>query len=308
MGCTTMTYPTIEGKIIKQEKIELDISNINKGKELSQAQIIINLITNLRNKIIYDLDHLIYVTGACIFKNPNIIHCVKCLFFLISSECEGILNNAEFVYKEDPPFFNINKGKITEETQNILNEFLEFIINLKDYRVIINQLDKELPRLMYILFENNNNISKENLNKIQKAINLFQDLSKMRNNILRDYKNQIYDLMMSNSNFCKPINIIGKLSLEKKIKDKYEIAFLFNQLKDDQDFIRFFRKEEMALYKNINEAKEIMEKKLRQEKMDYDDKGININNYGFNKLNYSSSLSGSLNTLTSSYKMNLPNS
>lgn len=308
MGCTTMTYPTIEGKIIKQEKIELDISNINKGKELSQAQIIINLITNLRNKIIYDLDHLIYVTGACIFKNPNIIHCVKCLFFLISSECEGILNNAEFVYKEDPPFFNINKGKITEETQNILNEFLEFIINLKDYRVIINQLDKELPRLMYILFENNNNISKENLNKIQKAINLFQDLSKMRNNILRDYKNQIYDLMMSNSNFCKPINIIGKLSLEKKIRDKYEIAFLFNQLKDDQDFIRFFRKEEMALYKNINEAKEIMEKKLRQEKMDYDDKGININNYGFYKLNYSSSLSGSLNTLTSSYKMNLPNS
>ena len=308
MGCTTMTYPTIEGKIIKQEKIELDISNINKGKELSQAQIIINLITNLRNKIIYDLDHLIYVTGACIFKNPNIIHCVKCLFFLISSECEGILNNAEFVYKEDPPFFNINKGKITEETQNILNEFLEFIINLKDYRVIINQLDKELPRLMYILFENNNNISKENLNKIQKAINLFQDLSKMRNNILRDYKNQIYDLMMSNSNFCKPINIIGKLSLEKKIRDKYEIAFLFNQLKDDQDFIRFFRKEEMALYKNIKEAKEIMEKKLRQEKMDYDDKGININNYGFYKLNYSSSLSGSLNTLTSSYKMNLPNS
>lgn len=308
MGCTTMTYPTIEGKIIKQEKIELDISNINKGKELSQAQIIINLITNLRNKIIYDLDHLIYVTGACIFKNPNIIHCVKCLFFLISSECEGILNNAEFVYKEDPPFFNINKGKITEETQNILNEFLEFIINLKDYRVIINQLDKELPRLMYILFENNNNISKENLNKIQKAINLFQDLSKMRNNILRDYKNQIYDLMMSNSNFCKPINIIGKLSLEKNIRDKYEIAFLFNQLKDDQDFIRFFRKEEMALYKNINEAKEIMEKKLRQEKMDYDDKGININNYGFYKLNYSSSLSGSLNTLTSSYKMNLPNS
>lgn len=308
MGCTTMTYPTIEGKIIKQEKIELDISNINKGKELSQAQIIINLITNLRNKIIYDYDHLIYVTGACIFKNPNIIHCVKCLFFLISSECEGILNNAEFVYREDPPFFNINKDKITEETQNILNEFLEFIINLKDYRVIINQLDKELPRLMYILFENNNNISKENLNKIQKAINLFQDLSKMRNNILRDYKNQIYDLMMSNSNFCKPINIIGKLSLEKKIKDKYEIAFLFNQLKDDQDFIRFFRKEEMALYKNINEAKEIMEKKLRQEKMDYDDKGININNYGFYKLNYSSSLSGSLNTLTSSYKMNLPNS
>ena len=75
MGCTNMTYTKMEGKIIKQEKIELDINKINKSKELSQAQSLIDIITNLRNKIIYDYDNLIYNTGACVFKFPSIVHC-----------------------------------------------------------------------------------------------------------------------------------------------------------------------------------------------------------------------------------------
>ena len=304
MGCGSMTYTKIDGKIIKQEKIELEISNINKNKELSQAQTLIYLITNLRNKIIYDYDTLIYNTGACIFKFPNIFHCVKCLFFKISTECQGNLNLAEFVYKEDPPFFNINKKKISTETQTILNELLEFITKLKDYRILIKQLDRETPRLMYIMFENNNNISKENLDKINKSINLFQDLTKLRNNILREYKNQIYDLIMSNSTFCTPINRIGKLAIEKNIKDKYEIAFLFKELKDDNDFIKFFRREDMSLYKSINEAKEIMEKKLKQEKIEEDSNKENIN-LGEYKLNSSTSFAA---TLGSSYKISLQNS
>ena len=304
MGCSTMTYSKMEGKIIKQEKIELDISNLKKTKELSQAQNLIYIITNLRNKIIYDYDSLIYNTGACIFKNPSILHCVKCLFFKISSECDGNLNLCEFVYKEDPPFFNLNKEKISEETQNILSEFFEFITNLKDYRVLIKQLDKETPKLMYIVFENNNDISKENINKINNAISLFHDLVKLRNCILVEYKNQIYDLIMSNTNFCAPINQIGKLAKEKNIKDKYEIAFLLKQFKNDEKFMDYFREEDMTLYKSIKEAKEIMEKKLRQEKLE-DDSNKENNNIGYIRLNSSNSF---ITTLSNSYKIYLPNS
>ena len=304
MGCSTMTYSKLEGKIIKQEKIELDISNLKKTKELAQAQNLIYLITNLRNKIIYDYDNLIYNTGACIFKYPSISHCVKCLFFKISSECEGNLNLCEFIYKEDPPFFNLNKEKISEETQNILNELFEFITNLKDYRVLIKQLDKEIPKLMYIVFENNNDISKENINKINNAISLFHDLAKLRNGILVEYKNQIYDLIMSNTNFCLPINQIGKLAIEKNIKDKYEIAFLLKQFKNDNNFMSYFKDEDMTLYKNINEAKEIMKKKLIQEKLE-DDSNKENNNFGYIKLNLSNSFAA---TLSSSFKMYLPKS
>lgn len=295
MGCSTMTYTKMEGKIIKQETIELDISNINKNKELSQAQSLITIITNLRNQIIYDFDNLIYNTGACIFKCPNIIHCTQCLFYKISSECCGNLNLAEFTYKEDPPYFIINKEKIKPETQIILDELFEFIIKLKDYKILINQLDKETPKLMYIIFENNNNISKENLDKISKAINLFREMVKLRNNILSEYKNQIYDLIMSNVNYCAPINKIGQLAIAKNVNDIYEIAFLFNQLKNDDNFMKYYRREDMSLYKSIKEAKQNMEKKLVLEKQEE-----NKNNFDIKQLNISLSQSSTLNN---SYKI-----
>ena len=297
MGCGTMTK--MEGKALKQEKIELDISNNNnKIKELSDAQSLIFIITNLYNKIIYDYDSLIYNTGACVFRNPNIIHCTKCLFFKMSSECGGNLNLVEFSFKEDPPFFTLNKDNITPETQIILNELFEFVTNLKNYRIIIKQLDKETPRLMYIIHENNNNVSKENIDKIKQSLSLFHDLTQLGNRILAQYKNQIYDLIMSNSNYCTPINKLGKLASEKNITDKYEIAFLFNKLKNDTDFIKYFRREDWSLYRNIKEAKQIMEKKLNLEKQDEE----------YYKLSYARNNNSfsTYTSLSSSYRMYLP--
>ena len=305
MGCSSMTYSRMDGKIIKQEKIQLDINNIKKNKELLQAQNLIHLITFLRNKIIYEYDNLIYNTGACIFKSPNIMHCVQCLFYKISADCGGNLNSAQFTFKEDPPFFSINEKNISDETKNILNDLMEFITKLKDYRILIKQLDKETPKLMYIVFENSNDVSKDNLNKINKAISLFQDLTKLRNVILMEYKNEIYDLIMSNNSYCLPINKIGNLAIEKNIKDKYEIAFLFNQFKKDEKFMNHFRNEDMSIYKSINEAKEIMKKKLEQEKIQDEDILKENDIINDNKTNKTST--STINNLSSSYKINLPN-
>ena len=305
MGCSSMTYSRMDGKIIKQEKIQLDINNIKKNKELLQAQNLIHLITFLRNKIIFEYDNLIYNTGACIFKSPNIMHCVQCLFYKISADCGGNLNSAQFTFKEDPPFFSINEKKISDETKNILNDLMEFITKLKDYRILIKQLDKETPKLMYIVFENSNDVSKDNLNKINKAISLFQDLTKLRNVILMEYKNEIYDLIMSNNSYCLPINKIGNLAIEKNIKDKYEIAFLFNQFKKDEKFMNHFRKEDMSIYKSINEAKEIMKKKLEQEKIQ--DEDILKENDIINDNRTNKTSTSTINNLSSSYKINLPN-
>ena len=305
MGCSSMTYSRMDGKIIKHEKIQLDINNIKKNKELLQAQNLIHLITFLRNKIIFEYDNLIYNTGACIFKSPNIMHCVQCLFYKISADCGGNLNSAQFTFKEDPPFFSINEKKISDETKNILNDLMEFITKLKDYRILIKQLDKETPKLMYIVFENSNDVSKDNLNKINKAISLFQDLTKLRNVILMEYKNEIYDLIMSNNSYCLPINKIGNLAIEKNIKDKYEIAFLFNQFKKDEKFMNHFRNEDMSIYKSINEAKEIMKKKLEQEKIQDEDILKENDIINDNKTNKTST--STINNLSSSYKINLPN-
>ena len=265
MGCGS-THIKVGGELIKQEKIELNINEHYKSKELTQAQSLIYLITTIRNKIIYEYDNLIYVSGACLFKTPTMAHCTKCILFKICSECEGDLNKANIKFKEDPPYISINSNNFSQSTNFIVSKLFEFIISLRDYKIIMKQIDKETPKLMYILFDNNNRISKDNLEKINKAILLFKDLSKLRTGILVEYKNQIYDLI-NDSNFYKnQINTIGALAYKDKITDIYEIAMLFKNNMDE--FINYFKKEDCIMHNNIKEAKRIMEKKLEKEKIE----------------------------------------
>ena len=266
MGCSS-THLRIDGKIIKQETIKLDITDNNKTKELNQAQALIHLITNIRNKIIYEYENLIYTTGACLFKNPSMLHCTKCILFKICSECQGNINNAEFTFREDPPFLKVKFEKFSQDTNNIIKQLFDFVIQLRDYKIIMKQIDKETPKLMYIVFENNNKISKENIEKINKAIILFKDLNKLRSNILVEYKSQIYDLLMNNKLYLDQINKIGEIAYKNNITDIYEITMLFkDNIIRDEEYINNFRKEEYAMYNSIEEGKKIMEKKLLSEK------------------------------------------
>ena len=266
MGCGN-THFRIEGEIIKQEKIELDLNDHYKNKELSQAQVLINLIANIRNKIIYEYDNLIYISGACLFKNPSMVHCTKCILCKICSESEGDLTKARLSFREDPPFLKIGFNITNSDTNTILSKLFDFIIRLRDYKILIKQLDKETPKLMYILYENNNKISKKNLEKINKGFLLFKDLIRLRSNILLQYKNQIYELASNNTIFINQINKIGEIAFKNKIKDIYKIAMLFKDIhiKESEDDLI---KEDWSMHNNIEEAKRIMEKKLEKEKVE----------------------------------------
>ena len=273
MGCGS-THLRIEGEIIKQETIQLDLNEHYKSKELTQAQALIHLITNIRNKIIYEYDNLIYISGACLFKNPSMIHCTKCILFKISSECEGDLTKAKLSFREDPPFMKIDFNFKSPDTNIILSQFFEFIVRLRDYKILIKQIDKETPKLMYILYENNNKVSKENLEKINKGILLFKDLTRLRGNILVQYKNQIYELASNNTIFINQINKIGEIAYKKNIKDIYEIIMLLKDISDDKESENNLVKEEWVMYNNIKEAKRIMEKKLEKEKVEEIDSSL----------------------------------
>jgi len=268
MGCGSIDL-RVDGKVIKQENIELDINNIYKNKELSQAQSLIKLITILRNNIIYEFDNLIFITGACLFKNPDMSHCTKCILFKICSESEGDIRKTEFIYNEDLPFFKIdNMEKFSQETNDLISKLFAFIGKLRDYKIILRHLDKEMPKLMYIVFENNNKISKENIDKINKAILLFKNLSDFRIKIIKQYKNQISDLAMGNIDFYNQINTIGKLAYEKNITDIYEIVMLCKKnIKENKNSIHH-NKGEWEMYNDINGAKKNMEKKLQIEKFE----------------------------------------
>ena len=265
MGCGSPLL-RVDGKIIQQENIKLDITSHHKNKELVQAQLLINLITNIRNKIIYEYDNLIYLSGACLFKNPTITHCTRCILYKICSECQGDINKAGFFQREDPPFLIVKKEKFSKETNELISLLFDFIIKLRDYKFIVKQIDKETPKLMYIVFENNNNVSKENISKINKGIILFKELNKIRNSIIVEYKDKIFDVIYFNKKFCNEINKIGNLAIKKKLTDIYEITKLFKDIIDKKD-IKSNSKEDLHMYNSINEAKKIMEKKLKNEKV-----------------------------------------
>ena len=135
-----------------------------------------------------------------------------------------------------------------------------------NYKYILKQIDKETPKLMYIVFENNNNVSKENISKINKGMILFKDLNKIRNSIIVEYKDKIFDVIMFNKDFCNEINKIGNLAIKKNMKDIYEITMLFKDIINKKD-IKYNNKEDLIMYNNINEAKKIMKKKLENEKV-----------------------------------------
>ena len=196
------------------------------------------------------------------------IHCTKCILFKISSECEGDLTKAKLSFREDPPFMKIDFNFKSPDTNIILSQFFEFIVRLRDYKILIKQIDKETPKLMYILYENNNKVSKENLEKINKGIILNKDLSRLRTNILVQYKNQIYELVTNNTIFIKQINKIGEMAYKQNIKDIYEITMLFKDILNDKNSEEDLIKEDWAMYRNIKEAKRIMEKKLEKEKVE----------------------------------------
>ena len=90
-------------------------------------------------------------------------------------------------YIEDPPFLKLTtKEKIKKNSLDLLTELFNFIVEIKNYKTIIKQIDKETPGLLYLIFENKENISTENINNINKGIDLFKEMTNLRISIINN--------------------------------------------------------------------------------------------------------------------------
>lgn len=258
MGCSTMT-PMLEEKDFRQESLILDQTDNIAG--LHHAQSLINLITRIRNKIIYLYHKLIYSSGACLYVKPNIILVLKCILYKISSEFQGHLQNSGITYKEDPPYLKIDPSIIiSKESMELLNELFSFITELVSYKTIIKQIDKETPELLYLIFENNEKLSKQNYKSINRGIDLFKDLIKIRYDILSIFKNQIYEFIQRKETFCSEIDKIGKKAYDSQITDIYEIVMLNYKNENDDS-----KRKKNPMYKSITKGKEVMQEILNEE-------------------------------------------
>ncbi len=260
MGCSTIN--TVREDInLRQKMIILNLNTKYHKNELEHAQSLIKLISKIRNKTIYLYHKLIYDTGACLFVNPSIVHCFKAVLIKISSEFEGKAENCEIKYIEEPPFLKVVQTNVQKITLNLINELFNYIVELKSYKTIIKQIDKETPGLLYLTCENKENISSENINKINEGIELFKDMIKIREDILIMYTTQVREFITRQDIYLKEINLIGDKAYQEKITDIYEILFLRNKIITEDE-------KEYHMYKSINEAKRNMEKILKQEKND----------------------------------------
>ena len=258
MGCSSANLVREDTKL-KQQNIYLNIDAKFHKNELIHAQSLINLISRIRNKIIYCYHKLIYHTGACLFINPTIVHCFKTILYKISSEYEGKIENCKIEYIEDPPFLKVVEPlSLTKESNNLINELFNFIVELRSFKAIINQINKETPNLLYLINESKENISPENINNINKGIELFNDLIKLREEILYMYKFQVKEFVMKKEIYFIEINLIGEEAFKEKKTDIYEITLLKKNIVDEND-------KDYQMYKSIKEAKKNMEKIINQE-------------------------------------------
>jgi hypothetical protein len=286
MGCSTVS----EINDLQQETVELEMKS--DLQELYHAKSLINLITRIRNKMIHLYHKLIYDSGACVFMKPTIVHCLKSILYKISSEFEGNLKNSGLTVKEDPPYLKLsNEIKLSDESTNLLEELFHFIIELISYKSIIKQIEKEIPELIYLVHEKKNKLSKKNIELINKGIDLFRNLKKLKYDTIVLYKNQIFEFANRNDSFCERIDIIGKYAYEKNITNIYEITML---QKNDQLNYRGNDKnnkdEEDKMFKSVYNAKIYMENIINNEKNDdiiesHESIIENLNNSNINRNN-----------------------
>ena len=258
MGCSSVSLVEEDIKL-RQKNIFLNTNSTHHKKDLIHAQSLINLISRIRNRIIYLYHKLIYDTGACLYLNPTIEHCLKSVLYKISCDLEGEIKIYDLEYIEDPPFLKLTtKEKIKKKSLDLLTELFNFIVEIKNYKTIIKQIDKETPGLLYLIFENKENISTENINNINKGIDLFKEMTNLRISIINKYKLQIRDFLYKKEEYLDKINLIGKKAYDLKIYDIYEINLLNRKNKENFD----------EMYKTIKEAKINIEKILKEEKND----------------------------------------
>ena len=225
MGCGSSK--TKDG-ILQQTK-PINLSIVENKEELQEAQNLISLIIKIRNRIIYKYHRLIFLTGACLFYKPNISHCLKNIFYKISYDFKGNLNQNEFLYIEEPPYLSSELLNLKNESKDLLDQLLKFINELRGYKNILKEIDNNSPTLLFLIYENKSYISERNIERIHKAMDLFQQL-----------------LIKNKDAYFTKINNIGKEAYEKNLNDIYEISFL--QSNEE-------KRKKKNMYASIEEAK-----------------------------------------------------
>ena len=213
-----------------------------------RASSILETFEEYRENIVDKFDYIIYKTGACIFTNPTIVHCVNNIWYKISMEYDCDISKANITYIEDPPYMSMRiTSEITEETQKIVKSLEKYITYLRSIKTSIKQLENALAELIYLVnevtFPTNNQKCYINKSKITKGVRMFPELTQFYRQLLQMFRYEVYSFSKRREDFGEKINKIAKLAKNNGCKNIYQVGEMYRVVM--KEFPEDFKEEGM---------------------------------------------------------------
>jgi hypothetical protein len=255
----------------------------------SNASNVIKNIEELRETIIDKRDEVIQATGACSYKNPDILKSFNGLVWKLATDNGGDLTKAELDTIEDEPYMEIRGKNNSIEAKNageLLIQYCNTIIHLtqqcSDVQTEIEELAKEIQtntqRFTEEIQEQGNktnpgkipaNISKmgRNSDKVRKAAFISATLTKeltLTISLAKDIGGMIGDKKL-----IVAINEVGSKSIQSKLHEPWKIVWY--NIKPEERYSHvpiegFKRYEEKKKYKDLIKAEIRKRSSLNAEK------------------------------------------
>ena len=213
-----------------------------------RASSILETFEEYRENIVDKFDYIVYKTGACIFTNPTIVHCVNNIWYKISMEYDCDISKANITYIEDPPYMSMRiTSEITEETQKIVKSLEKYITYLRSIKTSIKQLENALAELIYLVnevtFPTNNQKCYINKSKITKGVRMFPELTQFYRQLLQMFRYEVYSFSKRREDFGEKINKIAKLAKNNGCKNIYQVGEMYRVVM--KEFPEDFKEEGM---------------------------------------------------------------
>ena len=247
----------------------------NSNNLKNKVYYIMQSFENIREQIVDFFDILIYKTGACCFTFPTIIHVLHSIWYKMSYDLNGKIENANIKYIEDSPYMELSFKNLKNSTISNIGLLFEYINNLRNLRMALKNLDSNIAELIYFIKENNehNEMSKY---EIQQAVNMFPELVSFYNTTLKRYKHEIFLFNVKRIDYCYRINLIGSEGFKQYEyigDDVYKLIFLYKEISKKYPDELFYE----SLFNSEKIGKKFLEERInskRQRKKDFKIKSI----------------------------------
>ena len=242
MGCSGASVISSPRETKLDNKME-NVKNEELNKKFKEAELCLNELEIIRSSLVDKRDELIYNTGACCRKDPNLEKIIMSFLWILGVNSKGNFSKYQLYFNQgQDPYFSIvykedEEKKISEDINDYIKNLFDFEDSIKTntehYNNILSDFNNNEIKYRELVTGSDLQIYQRNIVKIRKIsqinlINIIKDIYSVDMDFIDKFPEE-----MGNDNFIKEINSIGLKSAENGYKDKYEIVF-YNSNSEDR--------------------------------------------------------------------------